>query len=143
MTTLPALLSEGKMIKPLDIFNANYRKSMGEYFLVSALMSIIISMGFMFVFIPGIVMAVTYSFAPLLVVSKGKGASEALKLSSNMTYGNKWIIFLVPFALIIPLFILSAILPILGLLYYIALFPILIAATGYIYGILSSDIENE
>ena len=39
MSSLPAEMAKGKAINPLFIFEAKYRKNMGEFFLLMALMS--------------------------------------------------------------------------------------------------------
>jgi len=141
--TIPAALSKGNVISPLEIFNKKYFKYMGEFFLVSGLKYIILLPAMMFLIIPAVVLSIAYSLATLLVVDKGKGASEALKLSNQATYGNKWIIFLVQLVLVLPLGILGAIWEPLGLIYAIILMPIMFGATAYIYGNLTADINEE
>ncbi|TCO09583.1 DUF975 family protein [Natronoflexus pectinivorans] len=142
MVTLPAALSKGKMINPLEIFDGKYRKFMGEYFLVVSLGMLIIFIATLFMIIPGIVMGIAYCLAPLLVVDKGKGATEALKLSNTITHGNKWTIFLVWIVLAIPYIILGWIWTPLAIIYLILLTPISLCAMASIYGQLAGDIEE-
>lgn len=136
IATLPAQLSKGKIINPTSIFDAKYRKYMGEYFLVTSLTSMIIGTGLAFFIIPGIVMAYTYMFAQILVVDKGINPAEALTVSNKMTSGNKLNIFLSIFIVCIPLII-----PFINIIYLIFIIPIIITMLGYIYGKL--EIKDE
>jgi len=81
--------SKGEAIPLTEIFDAKYRRYMGEYFLTCGLVGIGVSVGFMFFFIPGIVISIAWCFAPLLAIDKGKNPSEAITISNNITYGNK------------------------------------------------------
>ena len=113
MSSLPAELAKGNMINPLFIFEGKYRKNMGEFFILMALMSGAISVGFMFMFIPGIVISIAWCFAAVLFVDKDRSALDALRESNSLTYGNKWRIFgaefLICFALCIVVAIINAI----------------------------------
>ena len=82
--------SRGEIIPITEIFDPKYRKYMGEFFLVVGLGGIGIFTGFIFGIIPGIVIALAWSLAILLVVDKGKNPTKALVLSNNCTYGYKW-----------------------------------------------------
>ena len=93
MASLPAELAKGNMINPLFIFEGKYRKNMGEFFILMALMSGAIGVGFMFMGIPGIVIAIAWNFAAVLFVDKDMPALDALRESNRITYGNKWRIF--------------------------------------------------
>ncbi|MCL2293932.1 MAG: hypothetical protein FWC36_03595 [Spirochaetes bacterium] len=111
--------SRGEVIPMTEIFDPKYRKYMGEYFLVSGLVSLGIWTGAVFFIIPGIVIALAWSLAILLVIDKGKNPMEAISLSNSCTYGNKWkmtgIYFLVGLAYIILIAIFGLI-PTLGVL---------------------------
>ena len=113
MSSLPAELAKGNMINPLFIFESKYRRNMGEFFILMALMSGAISVGFMFMGIPGIVISIAWSFATVLFVDKDMSALDALRESNRLTYGNKWRIFgaefLICFALCIVVAIINAI----------------------------------
>ena len=93
MSSLPAELAKGKVINPLFIFEGKYRRNIGEYFILIALMTLGIYVGFTFLIIPGIVISIAWSLAAPLFVDKDKGALEALRESNTLTYGNKWRIF--------------------------------------------------
>jgi len=89
--------SRGEAIPMTEIFDSNYRKYMGEYFLTSGLVGIGVGAGIVFFIIPGIVIGIAWSLAKLLVIDKEKNPSEAITLSNNYTYGNKGRIFLIYF----------------------------------------------
>lgn len=100
MTLLPAEVAKGKMVNPLYIFDGKFRRNMGEFFLLSALMFFGILMGYLFLFIPGIVIAYAWNFAMLLFVDKNMLGFEALRESNKYTYGNKWRMFAIQMILV-------------------------------------------
>jgi len=81
--------SRGEIISPTEIFNPEYRKYMGEFFLTSGLAGVGIAIATAFLAIPGIVLSIAWSQAVLIAVDKGKNPSEAISLSNKCTYGNK------------------------------------------------------
>lgn len=93
MCSLPAEMAKGQAINPLFIFDGKYRKNMGEFFILMALMTGAISVGFLFMGIPGLVISVAWSFASVLFVDKDMSALDSLRESNRLTYGNKWRIF--------------------------------------------------
>ena len=93
MASLPAQMAKGNVMNPLFIFDGKYRKNMGEFFILSALMFGAVMVGFFFGIIPGIVISVAWSFAAVLFVDKEMNAMDALHESNRLTYGNKWRIF--------------------------------------------------
>lgn len=103
MSSLPAELAKGNMINPLFIFESKYRRNMGEFFILMALMTGAISVGFMFMGIPGLVISIAWNYAVVLFVDKDMSALDSLRESNRITYGNKWRIFgaefLIAFAL--------------------------------------------
>ena len=109
MASLPAELAKGNVVNPLFIFDGKYRKNMGEFFILMSLMMGAMSVGFMFMFIPGFVISIAFGFAAVLFVDKDMSALEALRESNRITFGNKWRIFFSKFALCICLFIAVAI----------------------------------
>ncbi len=82
-------MSQGRRFSPLEIFSEQYRKQMGGFLLLSALMTIGILCGFSFMIIPGFVLSVAWSQAVLLQVDKGLNPIEAITASNEITYGNK------------------------------------------------------
>ena len=109
MESLPAEMAKGNVINPLFIFDGKYRRNMGEFLILMALMSGAIAIGLGFGFIPGFVIAIAWSFAVVLFVDKDMSALEALRESNRLTYGNKWRIFWAEFVLVICLGILTGI----------------------------------
>ena len=85
--------AKGEAIPMTEIFDSRYRKYLGEYFLTSGLIWIGVSVGTVFLVIPGIVIGLAWSLAIVLVVDKGKNPTEALTLSNDCTYGYKKRIF--------------------------------------------------
>ena len=90
---LIAAMSKGDVISPTAIFRSEYRKQMGEFFLVQAFMGIGVTIGLTFLVIPGIVIALAWGLAPLLVIDQGMNPTEALQKSNDLTSGKKWVIF--------------------------------------------------
>ena len=81
-------------ISHTEIFSKDYRKYMGEFILVMAFMGIGVMFGIYFLLIPGIVIAIAWGQASLLVIDKGFDPIAAIKKSNDLTYGKKWDIFL-------------------------------------------------
>lgn len=90
---LVAKSGRGEPISPTEIFDPRYRKQMGDYFLVSGLVSVGTSVAFALLVIPGIVLGLAWSLATLLTVDKGMNPTAAITESNNRTYGQKWTIF--------------------------------------------------
>ena len=93
INSLPAEMAKGNVINPLFIFDEKYRRNMGEFLILYALMGGAIFAGFLFGIIPGIVISIAWSFAIVLFVDKDMPALEALRESNRLTYGHKWRIF--------------------------------------------------
>jgi len=85
--------SKGETIPVTEIFDPKYRQYMGEYFLTCGLVGVGVAIGLVFLIIPGYVIAIAWCFAPILAIDKGKNPAEAITISNNITYGNKWRIF--------------------------------------------------
>lgn len=99
MCSLPAEMAKGNVVNPLFIFEGRFRRNMGEFFILMALMTGAISVGFMFGIIPGIVISYAWYLAVILFVDKDRNALEALRESNQLTYGNKMRIFLIELVL--------------------------------------------
>jgi hypothetical protein len=124
-----AKASKGEPISMTEIFNPQYRKYMGEFFLTCGLVGIGVAAGFIFFVIPGYVIALAWTLAPLLVVDKAKNPIEAIFLSNQLTYGNKGTIFLaslIPVVIGIVLIGLLSFIPYLGGLLILAVLILLI-----------------
>ncbi len=90
---IPALLSKGKMLSPLEIFSSRYRVRMGDYFLVVGFRNAITASALFYLIVPGIVMHITYWFAPILSIEHKLNSIQALDVSKIMTVGRRWAIF--------------------------------------------------
>ena len=99
MASLPAEMAKGNVVNPLFIFDGKYRRNMGEFFILMALMYGAVSVGFMFGIIPGIVIGYAWYIAIILFVDKDRNALEALRESNQLTYGNKMRIFCIELVL--------------------------------------------
>lgn len=105
ISSLPAVLAKGKVIDPLFIFESKYRRNMGEFFILYALMQLGILVGLFFLLIPGLVIAVAWNFAVVLFVDKDLSAIDALHESNRITYGNKWRIFWITMLFVILIYV--------------------------------------
>ena len=128
MTGIVSKASKGEIIPMTEIFDPKYRKYMGEFFLTSGLIGMGIGVGMVLFIIPGIVIAIAWSLALLLVVDKSKNPTEAISLSNQCTYGNKlrmvgvYLLPAIAFALLMGLFSLIAVaVAFLGVLLILAL----------------------
>jgi len=93
MVGVVAKMSRDEEVSITEIFDAKYRKNMGEFFLVIGLVNAGVMVGFMFMFVPATVIALAWMLAPLFVVDKDMNPIEAIKKSNDVTYGKKWLIF--------------------------------------------------
>jgi len=65
-----------------------------KYLGATLLVGLIVGIGLLLFIIPGIYMAITYTFVPYLIVDKKMGVFEAMKESSELTKGKKFDIFI-------------------------------------------------
>ena len=147
-------ISKGGIISPLEIFDAKYRRNMGEFFLLIGFMQIGIFAGYLFAIIPGIVINIAWGQAIFLLIDKNMNPTEAITVSNKITYGKKWTIFfaylILGIVLVIAIFILMKIFGLIwgflgslvGFVGYIAMLCIFMAAAAYIYGELSKELET-
>lgn len=145
-------ISKGGIISPLEIFDAKYRRNMGEFFLLIGFLEIGTLAGFLFMIIPGIVISIAWGQAIYLLIDKNMNPTEAITMSNKITYGKKWTIFLAYLILAIGFAIAILILvkifgfvwgflgSLIGFVGYIAMLCIMLAAAAYIYGELSKEV---
>ncbi len=62
---------------------------------IALLLWLILIIGFLLLFVPGIVLGCRLGFAPLLVVDRKMGVIEAIRYSWEMTRGHAWTVFYV------------------------------------------------
>jgi uncharacterized membrane protein len=97
-----------------------------------------VAIGFVFLIVPGIYLAVKYQFYDYLIVDKGMGPIEAIKRSGVLTEGVKWNLVLFWLALV-GINILGMIALGVGL---IATVPVSWLANAYVYRRLQLQAEN-
>ncbi len=147
-------MSKGGMISPFEIFDGKYRKYIGEFFLLIAILQLGTFIGFIFMVIPGIVIAVAWSMAIYLLIDRELNPMEALKISNQITYGKKWVIFIGLLLLGIILVVVANVLgfigsliadsvgKLLGLIGVIIVLPVIFGAYAHIYGTLVTQLDE-
>lgn len=95
VTLLPTQLAKGEVINPVGIFDSKYRRYMGEFFITMGLMIFPILIATLFLYVPGIVLSLSWSLAYYFLIEKGKNPMQAIKASNDATYGSKWIMFFI------------------------------------------------
>lgn len=81
-------MSDGELPKFVDIFKEY--KYFWKYLGASALQALVIIGGLILLIIPGIIWAVRFSFASIIVVDVGMGPMAAMKESYAITKGKFW-----------------------------------------------------
>ena len=148
--TIPIKFSKGEIFSPLCIFEKQYYRYMGEFFLTCGWYTAGVLMAMVFLVVPGIVLGIIWSQALYLVLDKGVNPAKALSLSNKMTYGNKWIIFAVMFIVYIAFLLASMLLtwiPFIGVIIAFCLMVIYVAmilgCSGMMYGKLLENLTEE
>mgnify|MGYP003961793995 CR=1 FL=1 len=143
-------MSTGEIFNPLDIFKADYRKYMGEFFLLMGLIWIGVLIGSVYMIVPGIIISLAWSLALPIMIDKELSPIESLRTSNAVTYGKKWVMFggliLLWLAVWITVLVLGFLFgtlsdtlgTLIGALGYMVLMPaIILGAMAHIYGVLS------
>lgn len=104
MMTLPLGLASKKNMGPTEIFESKYRRQFGEFFLLLGLIFIGFVITLQFMVIPGLVLLLAWSQAPLILIDRKLNFSECLTVSNRITYGNKFNIFWVNLIMLLVLF---------------------------------------
>lgn len=143
MSTIPIELSKGRIVSPTFIFDAKYRRYMGEYFTLKGLMWMSIIPASLFLIIPGIIISLGWSLSLFILLDKGISPGESMIRSNHATKGYKWTIFgtgfLLTFITLIILMIFVSIIPnfsvnfILSLILIIAYIVIKLGCNAVIY----------
>jgi heme/copper-type cytochrome/quinol oxidase subunit 4 len=149
MCSIPVELSKGNIINPTFIFDAKFRKNMGEFFILIGLEAMAMIPAFLMGIIPGIVLSYAWAIAILLFIDKDVHALDALRKSNELTYGNKWRMFFIGLILSIALSIVTAILGlipavggILSVIVMILYYPIQLGCNAVIYKKLTTPEEE-
>lgn len=149
MCSIPVELSKGNIINPLFIFDAKFRKNMGEFFILVGLQAMAMVPAFLMGIIPGIVLSYAWVLAIYLFIDKDLHALDALRKSNELTYGNKWRMFFISLILAIALGIVTGILgiiphvgAILNVIVMILYYPIQLGCNAVIYKQLTNPEEE-
>ena len=149
MMSIPVELSKGNIINPLFIFDAKFRKNMGEFFILVGLQAMATVPAFLMGIIPGIVLLYAWALAIYLFIDKDLHALDALRKSNELTYGNKWRMFFISIILAIALGIVTGILgiiphvgAILNVIVMILYYPIQLGCNAVIYKQLTNPEEE-
>ena len=150
MCSIPVELSKGNIINPLFIFDAKYRKNMGEFFILVGLQTMAMIPAFLMGIIPGIVLSYAWALAIYLFIDKDIHALDALRKSNELTYGNKWRMFFIGLILGIAISIITSILGlipkvgvVLNVIVIILYYPIQLGCNAVIYRELTNSEEEE
>lgn len=108
---LPAKIGRGETIGFTEVFNPEYRKQMGNYFLVEGLAFVGILIGLVLFIVPGIIIGISWMLGTIIAVDQNENPLTALTRSNDATYGKKGTIFL---GLLVLGIVVSAILGILS-----------------------------
>lgn len=145
MMNLPSALARGQKFSPLYLFEAKYRKYMGEYLTMFGNYILVAFASIPFMGIPFLITIYGWSFAPLLLIDKEVNTSEAFTLSTKMTYGYKlkmWLsAFIIEFTFILAILItfVTGVIPFLLVLFFMMLSP---AMTAVFYKHLVVELEK-
>ncbi len=71
-----------------------------RYLWGNLLYALIVALGFVLLIVPGFIFLIRYQFVPYLIVDRGAGASEALRMSAKLTDGVKWSLAVFDLALV-------------------------------------------
>ncbi len=114
-------------------------KTLLQYAIVAIVSGILVAVGLILLIVPGIIVAMMVSLAPLLVVERGMQAILALKESRRVTEGHRMNMFLFMLALIV-LNIVGALALFVGLLVTV---PVSVLAFVYVYKQIEKGVAME
>lgn len=151
MWALVVELSKGDTsFSPTSIFASKYRKYMGEVFLLLGFIILGTTIGYSFLIIPGLVITIAWSQSIYILIDKDLTPLQAIKVSNNITFGEKLTIFCSYISLFlilsVPIGLITFLFSFMGLFYfipvfvfaaYIFVFTIMVASAIYIYSELS------
>jgi glycerophosphoryl diester phosphodiesterase family protein len=123
------IVSESYLGRPLSARDALRRSTpyLGRILVCSLLMAMAVGLGFLLLFIPGVILAVGLALAiPAVVLEPGTSASGALSRSWELTRGARWRIFGLGITLLVLLYV-----PVVAIT---GLFALLIPQSGGMFG---------
>lgn len=80
---------DGGVLEFKDTFRISW-KYLGKFFLTGFVVSLITFVGIILVIIPGIIFSVWFAFSLWMIVKKGTGIKDSLKLSKSLVAGKFW-----------------------------------------------------
>ena len=101
------IVSESYLGRPITAREALHRATpyIGRILVCSMLMAFVVGLGFLLLFIPGVILGVGLALAIPTVVLEPRSPSSALSRSWELTRGARWRIFALGFVLLILLYI--------------------------------------
>ncbi len=136
---IPLKMSRGEEISYTEIFEADYRKNFGEYFILRVLTVLGIYFGMIFLIIPGIILGFVWFISDLIFLDEKPNLLDALRRSSDFMEGKKTNVFLASLLFIVIILVAYLIgsflmesIPFLGAL---VLFLTILFVTPFAYGI--------
>jgi uncharacterized membrane protein len=91
-------LVDGKQPKFAELFDT--KGNFVNYFLTSILFGLIVSVGFILLFVPGIILALIFGLSTIVVVDKKVGILKSFSISRGLTAGYRVDLFLFGLALL-------------------------------------------
>jgi len=124
---------DGQPVETADLFQ---RVDLAlPYIIASFLVGVMVAIGFVFLIIPGVYLAITFGFYPYNIVDKEHGIMESIEQSAAITKAQKWDLF--AFAVVLIFFNLAGALALgVGLLITM---PVSLLAMAYVYRKLNGE----
>ncbi|HOM78364.1 MAG TPA: YciC family protein [bacterium] len=126
VTLIPIKMHTQEFVPMKDLLKEALRKA-PKYFGLTMIMGVIVGLGYVLLVIPGIILTISFMFAPYILLKEDVGIFEALRQSKRLTKGYKWALFGRGIRFTIGMFVL--ILPMLLAVYAVG--PLLTAMFGF------------
>lgn len=136
-----AMITQGALVRATTAYSEGRKASLGEsamaglsvavpLFLLGLVSAIGIALGFLLIIVPGIILYVMWSVAAPALVEERLGPIEALGRSSDLTSGARWKIFGLTLVIVVLYWMFSALVVMLGALWYGGLADFAVSAAG-------------
>lgn len=154
MSGIPLKMSKGKIVSPTEIFNREYRKYFGEYFLLYGLKMVGVYVGLAFMLIPGFILSLAWILADLLFLDGKETFINSLQKSNELMYNNKMPLFLSVLLFYVVIVVIVLIASLIGetftviavLILAVLFIPVIIGIKAYVYkrltGTTNDNTEN-
>lgn len=126
------LTTKGEEPTPQKLFST---ENLGPYILTSLLVAVIVFLGSLLCYVPGIIAAFFLLFAPYYSLDKGTGPMEALRASVTLVNRNLATTVVLYIGAIIA-YLIGSLLCLIGLL---VAYPVILIAYGYMYRTLNGE----